>query len=594
MRLILHIFIALNFGLWSVVALAHNAAQPQPGRLEKIDSVNGLQSYSGVIFHRGEVLNGIRWIDHAGMMTEGKFRFPVDKGKNYELYTPWKEGYSFYPEVVKFDENNTHQVFSAIRLSLNDELVYQFNFEKGVRNEVDRQLSEHELFHVGFTKEKERGKVLSFDSAGAAVQFKRNPEFDTSKPFTISAWVNPDTVREIHTLVSKGLVFSFKIRHGGLSFAGTGFNSVISDSVMVESGKWQHISCVYVPGYHVQFFLNGKLVHDEAFDSLRVNEQALTIGNNYSSEGFSGKMDDLRLWNRALSCEEIAQVYNQPGGFKSFTVVWLLLPVLPVVGLAYFTFRRKRKFRNANPNKEAGLQQITGTELNRSMVCLFGDLYIPGTPGENLAHQLTPRLKQLFVLLILHPRGLSISRINNDLWPGVDEEKAKQSRNYAIQQLKKVLSGNPAFRLEYLSKNWILQFDASIQADVHQLDELEEKLKIQPSDLLIDAYLSIVERGPFLPGIDNECFDGVKAQVSERISSHFPVWTAGATPKTALRMGNVMLLQDSLSEDGLRISVRALTASGRNGEAVKVFQNFAKRYKNTYNEEFSVPFQSLF
>lgn len=579
-------FVGLNFWLLSmVVAIAQGTGVQN-------DSV---PAYSGEIYYKGEVLDGIRWIDHAGIKSNGIFRFPINKSKNYELYTPWKEGYSFYPEVVKFDENNTHQVFSAIKLSLYDELIYQFNFEKGVQNEVDKALNEHELFSVNFTNEKKRGKVMNFNRPGAAVQFKKSPEFDTSRPFTISVWVNPDSVTGIHTLVSKGLVFSFKIRRGGVSFAGTGFNSVISDSLLVLENEWQQLSCVCVPGYHVQFFRNGQLVHDEAFDSLRVNEQAITIGNNFSNESFSGKIDQLMLWNRALSVDEIAMVYNEGSRLNSLrrNFGWLFVLILPGLVVAYRVIQGKRKLRKTTGNEEQYVLQPATTDSHQSTICLFGDLYIPGFAGENLARQLTPRLKQLFVLLAIHPQGLSISRINSDLWPGIDEEKAKQSRNYAIQQLKKALSANPALRLEYLSKSWILQYDEHIKVDVLLLGEIEELLQQQSSDSLTDSYLTIVERGKFLPGIDNECFDAIKARISESISNHFSRWNVNASPKTALRLGSCLLLQDSLSEDGLSISVRAFTALGRNGEALEVYNIFTKRYKNTYNEEFSVSFQSL-
>lgn len=555
-----------------------------------VDSLNRSLVYSGVIKYKDQLLNEIRWSDHPGAVSNGIFSFPKSIKKNYELYTPWKEGYSFYPEVVKFDENNIHQAFSAVKLALDDELIYNFNFEKGVRNEVDKTLYGNELFSVCFRNEKGHGKVLCLDKDRAAVQFKKNPEFDTSKPFTISAWVNPDSVNAIHTIVSKGLVFSLKIRRGGLSFAGTGFQSVILDSLLIEAGRWQHISCVYVPGYHVQFFQNGQLVHDEAFDSLKVSEQALTIGNNFSNEAFSGQIDDLMIWNRALSADEIGLLFAQRNKSSVFPLFFWSFIIVIVLLLVFFIFVRSGKMQLKPLIIKARKEENLSSE-SEQRICLFGELFIPGKNGEDLAKLLTPRLKQLFVLLAIHPDGVSVGRINNDLWPGVDDEKAKQSRNYAIQQLKKVLSANVAIRLEYLSKNWILQFDENIKVDALMLEEIGEQLKQQFTISLLDAYLSIAERGKFLPGIDNECFDAMKTKISENISTHVLAWTENSTPKTCLRLGNILLLQDSLSEDGLRISVRALTALGRNGEAMELYQTFAKRYKNTYNEVFSSAFQ---
>jgi hypothetical protein len=619
-----------------------------------VDSMNGLQAYSGVITYNNQLLNEIRWIDRAGVVSNGIFSFPKNAARNYELYTPWKEGYSFYPEVVKFDPNNTHQEFSAIKLSLKDDLLFYFNFEKGVRNEVDKSVYENELFSVNFEKDKGRGKVLCLERKGAAVQFKKSPEFDTSKPFTIATWIKPDSISGIHTIVSKGLVFSFKIRHGGLSFSGTGFPSVILDSLVLTRGSWQHLACVYVPDYHVQFFLNGQLIHDEAFGNVKVIEQALTIGNNFSSESFSGQLDDLMIWNRALSNEEIAVVYSRRYRFSTFssTSDWVFLLGGLLLVLIYGVLRRKKKAGQgmANDRSEADNSGKQGMAHDRSeaegnekgnqgrndelahqridahliekgsqpdlRICLFGELFIPGEKGENLARQLTPRLRQLFVLLAIHPQGVTIGQLNTDIWPGYDEAKAKQNRNYAIQQLKKTLSNNPAIRLEYRSKNWVLELDSPVEVDVILLQKMEEDLLHHRSKDLFGLYLSIIERGKFLPGIDNECFDAIKATVAENINAFVATWTAPiaeggpakdskatgagewpaktqASPKTCLRLGSILLVQDSLSEEGLRISIRALIDSGRNGEALEMYQTYAKRYKNTYNQVFSTPFQSF-
>lgn len=341
------------------------------------------------------------------------------------------------------------------------------------------------------------------------------------------------------------------------------------------------------------FFKNGQLVHNEAFDSLKVNEQALTIGNNFSNESFSGKMDDLMIWNRALSVDEIEMVYNQSSRTDALSAGWWWLLFVTGLLIVYLLIYRKRITPEVKLPHAENLQRNDVNDHLKLTICLFGDLYIPGAGSENLARQLTPRLKQLFVLLALHPGGVSITRINNDLWPGVDEEKAKQSRNYAIQQLKKALAGNAAIRLEYLSKNWILQFDPNINVDVLMLNEIGEQLHEQLSIPLLDTYLSIAEKGKFLPGIDCECFDSIKAKVAETINTNALEWAGQVSPATALRLGSILLVQDSLSEEGLRISLRALTALGRNGEAMEVYQNFAKRYKNTYNTEFSASLQSF-
>lgn len=162
--------IVFTLWMWSMVPLLAQAVLQSDKPVN--DSTNWLPVYSGEIYYKGEVLNEIRWIDHPGVTSDGIFSFPVHSGKYYELYTPWKEGFSFYPEVVKFDENNTHQVFSAIKLSLTDDLIYQFKFEKGIRNQVEETENEHELFSGNF--EMKRGGVKYFVSTKRGLRFNSN------------------------------------------------------------------------------------------------------------------------------------------------------------------------------------------------------------------------------------------------------------------------------------------------------------------------------------------------------------------------------------------------------------------------------------
>lgn len=561
-----------------------------------IKSLNNSPFYSGTINYKNQILNNIRWIDHFETTTNGQFSFPVTINRNYEIYTPWKEGYAFYPEIVKFDRNNIYQQFSAIKLLLEDELIYKFDFEKGIKNEVDKTLYKNELFNVDFRNDSKFGKTLYLHQKGAAVQFKKNPKFDTAKSFTITAWVKPSSIDNIHTIVSKGETFSFKIRQKGLSFAGTGFASVVFSEHKIKTGHWQHVGCVYVPDYHIQFFLNGDLIFEKSFERIRVNEQALTIGNNFSSEGYLGEMDDLMIWNRALSDTEMKTVYSQQK--NNGILLWeILLAAIFVLLVALLLLIYKKRFAK---NKKQALSDdflVADTEIStmsKFTISLFGELTILQKNGENIARQLSPRLKHLFLLLVINRQGVSIEQLNNELWPGVEEDRQKQSRNYAIQQMKKILLPVPEIQLEYMSKIWTLRFLENTTVDFYTYKQLTQDINNQTlSKTEQNLYLSILESGKFLQGVDVESFDQLKAEVFDEISVNMMQLSNSASAKLSLRLGNILLLQDSLNENGLYLSVRSLITLGRNGEAIDLYQTFAKRYKNIYNEPFLVSFQSI-
>lgn len=73
---------------------------------------------------------------------------------------------------------------------------------------------------------------------------------------------------------------------------------------------WHHIACTW-DGVTVRSYLGGALVLTEPFVGTLPNINAsLTIGNRAGTAWFVGSMDDIRLYYRILSNEEIKQLYN--------------------------------------------------------------------------------------------------------------------------------------------------------------------------------------------------------------------------------------------------------------------------------------------
>ena len=69
-------------------------------------------------------------------------------------------------------------------------------------------------------------------------------------------------------------------------------------------------------GSTLRFYVNGALVTtvNGPNQNLQVGNQPLRIGNSNAqiSEGFNGLIDEVRVYNRALSAAEIATDMNTP------------------------------------------------------------------------------------------------------------------------------------------------------------------------------------------------------------------------------------------------------------------------------------------
>ncbi len=88
-----------------------------------------------------------------------------------------------------------------------------------------------------------------------------------------------------------------------------------SDGVPIEKDKWVHYMCVY-DGSTLKIYRNGVL---KSFTSVT---GSITHSTNqlkfpsYGSGGFIGSVDDIRVYNRALSDKEVMQLYNMGAATK--------------------------------------------------------------------------------------------------------------------------------------------------------------------------------------------------------------------------------------------------------------------------------------
>ncbi len=130
--------------------------------------------------------------------------------------------------------------------------------------------------------------------------------------FTISQWIMPGGGGTApNRIIGKGSAFSIQ-RGGGNSVTAqvaAGDCSTLtslSTSGSVLSGLWSNITLTY-DGARVRLYRNGAEEDSAALDSVCTNDDAILIG-----EGYSGRIDELEIYPRALLPDEVAQLYKVP------------------------------------------------------------------------------------------------------------------------------------------------------------------------------------------------------------------------------------------------------------------------------------------
>lgn len=101
-----------------------------------------------------------------------------------------------------------------------------------------------------------------------------------------------------------------------------------------SQSSWYHIVWVFNSGNSIKTYINGILNSDVAITLTNINNSSSSlltkIGNGIDIDvvqnlPWNGKIDDVGIWNRALTPSEVTQLYNQNQCFTNITVTDTLI-----------------------------------------------------------------------------------------------------------------------------------------------------------------------------------------------------------------------------------------------------------------------------
>jgi hypothetical protein len=130
---------------------------------------------------------------------------------------------------------------------------------------------------------------------------------------TIAAWMKPDSVsREWncffgHTTENNGV--KFELMAGNFRFTTLGVQDYdLTVSPAFQSGEWAHVALTFSKQYLATFYVNGKKVGEipgSAPAGTATGNYNIGYGGYWAAEQFQGLLDEVRIYNRALSAAEV-------------------------------------------------------------------------------------------------------------------------------------------------------------------------------------------------------------------------------------------------------------------------------------------------
>ncbi len=219
------------------------------------------------------------------------------------------------------------------------------------------------------------GSALSFDGVDDYVEIADSDSFDISTQNTFEVWVNLNSNQggvilskwvnayEDKTLhIADNLAIHYALFRG---WGTEGIENVAISNTMLTSGAWFHIVGTY-NGEYQKIYINGMLdssksVTGEVWDS----DGTFYIGRAFRAENlppFNGLIDQVRIYNRALSASEILANYNAIGGNGAVEVH--IKPLYPLTDPEDRKIYRGVELNACFQTTDAGGNALNGVSVN--------------------------------------------------------------------------------------------------------------------------------------------------------------------------------------------------------------------------------------
>jgi len=211
-----------------------------------------------------------------------------------------------------------------------DNEVLFLKFDEGAGdNLVDSAYSYTGCYHNGtrhgatWNASGHEGSCLDFDDNSEYVNVTDDEDYlNFTDEISVSCWVNPANLRPYDYWISKEDAFRFgtgstknKIRFG--FYRGLWRQESTADNYLFDGDIWYHVAATLnlSEPETLILYLNGTEVHRQSgfvgSGYMEYGTGNVYIGTRYGlTDGFIGSIDDVQLWQRALSPDEVYDIYS--------------------------------------------------------------------------------------------------------------------------------------------------------------------------------------------------------------------------------------------------------------------------------------------
>lgn len=530
-------------------------------------------------------LNQISWIHSDESLTKGKVSFPLAEGEELDLI-PYLSGYTFKPYQIKVDHQHLVEplLFEGRTQSLSDGLCAYYMFNGNLKNEISPYQR-----HLGgiFVEDAQRSQVLRIENK-SYIKLSSAEEYNiVNNSFTmaIKFKLNTDNLLKDNCIIGNNQKIYRKGLHvnirEGIPYFGFFTNDVRTKDT-IKASQWYHIAVRYnIDNGEQSIFLDGEKVAQSFNHPSFIGKDTLQLGygirmNNY----FSGYLDDLIIWDRALSDAEIAtlehkhiDIYSLERENKLRFGIGLGLIIILLL-LIRLWFKKRQDF-----NKPKLLKVISKIEL-------LGGFKVYNINNEDITKHFSPKTKEIFLLLLFssikNPTGISKNELTEIIWPEINDSKVSNSRSVAFNRLKKTLNLLEGIELIYENEFWKFNISPNVACDYKKIFML-----LQDPNANLKQFIPLLKNGKFLALIKKDWLLDFRTSFNfELIDTLLRLINDKESSEDIILVCNYILDIDDQNQIALYHLLHHLHLVEQTHKANFIFESFTTTYLKVNNTNF--------
>ncbi|HLZ86004.1 MAG TPA: hypothetical protein VKQ52_02135 [Puia sp.] len=306
--------------------------------------------------------------------------------------------------------------------------------------------------------------------------------------------------------------------------------------------------------------------------------------------------------------------------------IFYLFPVFLVVSAAliwFFFGRKKNKRITQTPAQQPAAppaaepqaalaapplpaSPLPAIERNRNAVYLLGEFLAFDRKGKNITHLFSPKIKQLFVLILLHSTGrngttsnspggtgagIGSRKISAKLWPEKDPAKTKNIKGVTFNHLRNIISDIEGIELIFQNDNYSFTIAEPFFCDYCILAGPRQNPETFPD------HFRLMTRGPLLQDMPDALMDDFKSSYEERLTTQLlpelkNKYESGDY-KWALEIAKLILGMDPFNEEVLKYQLKSYRKWKGIEYSRRAYVQFTQDYERSLGVAYHVSFDKI-